>query len=140
MFAGTAISNDIDEANWKVSYQGVLPGQFITQPVERILRSIFKQKKHTSVVTRHSAKNDTLAKYDQISPPRSRRIWYEVDVDDNKNGNGEVPERLLYSNDGLLFAMFDHTIVIVVMASKVYEKKKQEKVMLSRVKNQMMFM
>jgi hypothetical protein len=129
VFTGTAISNQTDDANWIVSYHGMLPHQLITKPVERILRSILKEKNRTTIG--HRVTGDKSAELLRKLPSASGRIWYEVDLDDNGDNGG--PERLLYSNDGLFFAMFDHTFVIVVMESKVYEKKQQENVMLSTV-------
>lgn len=39
-------------------------------------------------------------------PAEPRRIWYEADI--NYSGGFRGTERILYSNDGLLFASYDH--------------------------------
>ena len=39
-------------------------------------------------------------------PAEPGRIWYEADI--NYSGGFRGTERILYSNDGLLFASYDH--------------------------------
>ena len=39
-------------------------------------------------------------------PAEPGRIWYEADI--NYSGGFRGAERILYSNDGLLFASYDH--------------------------------
>lgn len=39
-------------------------------------------------------------------PAEPGRIWYEADI--NYSGGFRETERILYSNDGLLFASYDH--------------------------------
>jgi hypothetical protein len=39
-------------------------------------------------------------------PDAPGRIWYEADI--NYNGGFRNRQRVLYSNDGLIFATYDH--------------------------------
>lgn len=39
-------------------------------------------------------------------PNAPGRVWYEADI--NYNGGYRNRERILYSNDGLIFATYDH--------------------------------
>ena len=44
-------------------------------------------------------------------PDAPDRVWYEADI--NYTGGYRGTERILYSNDGLLFVSYDHYITFV---------------------------
>lgn len=44
--------------------------------------------------------------YSKKLPESPRRMWYEADI--NYTGGYRNGHRILYSNDGLMFATYDH--------------------------------
>lgn len=66
--------------NWKGNLDEVLPGKMIGG-------DIYKNK-------------------DGKLPSKQGRIWYEADI--NYEGGYRNRHRILYSNDGLMFASYDH--------------------------------
>ena len=49
---------------------------------------------------------DRYLNYDLKLPVSRDRIWYEADI--NYTGGKRNRERILYSNDGLIFVTYDH--------------------------------
>ena len=49
---------------------------------------------------------DRNLNYDLKLPVSQGRIWYEADI--NYTGGKRNRERILYSNDGLIFVTYDH--------------------------------
>ncbi|MHB0938284.1 MAG: minor capsid protein [Armatimonadota bacterium] len=119
IFAGTAACSNSNEAHWKITGHDMLPQHGTVDIIQRMLESIPWQKNLISVAIGRSRDGDQYAKLIKETSSKSGRIWYEADLKDNKNIGG--PERLLYSNDGVILAMFDtiKTVLVVVVDNKV---------------------
>ncbi len=104
--AGTATINGINGADWCLRYTGDLPDNYITYSEAKNagyrtylgnLHLIAKGKLLTKGVYRN--KNGHL-------PTAPNRIWYEADI--NYKEGYRNSQRILYSNDGLIFVTYDH--------------------------------
>lgn len=103
--AGTATLNGTDGADWKLMYERILPDYYIEWGA--ILKLGWKLGKWPSnfapgkMITRgiYQNRNEHLLQ----SPGR---IWYEADIN-YKTGKRNT-QRVLWSNDGLIFVTYDH--------------------------------
>ena len=103
--AGTATIHGKDGADWMLFYYCLLPQYYITKeeaesfgwrrgkclsdycPGKTITRGIYKNK-------------------DEHLPSVPNRVWYEADI--NYVGGRRNEQRILWSNDGLIFVTYDH--------------------------------
>ncbi|MBR0466685.1 MAG: ribonuclease [Clostridia bacterium] len=104
--AGTATMNGRDGADWHLKNHEKLPDYYITAdqakelgwiPILGNLASACKGKMIFGGI--YQNRNGHL-------PKASDRIWYEADI--NYRFGYRNQQRVLYSNDGLLFVTFDH--------------------------------
>lgn len=104
--AGTATMRYRDGADWWLKYNGILPDYYITlkdaksfgyRPLLGNLADILPGKMITKGIYKN--KNGHL-------PSVSGRIWYEADI--NYDGGYRGDERIVYSNDGLVFVTYNH--------------------------------
>ena len=103
--AGTATINGINGADWSLKYDKKLPGYYITK--EKIIANGWRQGKLVSDYTdgkmvfggRYYNSNNHL-------PQTHKRIWYEADI--NYVSGKRNSQRILFSDDGLIFVTFDH--------------------------------
>ena len=58
---------------------------------------------------------------DEALPRKEGRIWYEADI--NYTGGYRNTERIIFSNDGLIFVTYDHfrTFIEVIGEEQMYE-------------------
>lgn len=103
--AGTATSNKTDGADWYLKYNNQLPEYYISKKELEILgwRVGKKPSKFAPNKMLHKGiyNND-----DNHLPDSSNRIWYEADI--NYTQGKRNGQRVLWSNDGLIFVTFDH--------------------------------
>ena len=103
--AGTATINGTDGADWKLMFEGILPEYYVSLqeaanagwrlgrwpsnfvPGKMITMGIFQNK------------NGHL-------PSAPNRQWYEADI--NYTSGRRNKQRVLWSNDGLVFVTYDH--------------------------------
>lgn len=103
--AGTATVQGINGADWVLKYTGKLPMYYITK--EEAELNGWKPSKWPSnfvpnkMITRGQYYND-----DDHLPSIPGRIWYEADIN-YKTGKRNF-QRVLWSNDGLIFVTYDH--------------------------------
>ena len=92
---------------WLKNY-GKLPGNYVTKKIAR--KNGWKAKKGNlaEVLPGSVIGGDVYHNDDGHLPSAPGRIWYEADFDYNSNFRGNC--RLVYSNDGLLFASYDHYV------------------------------
>ena len=104
--AGTATNNGTDGADWWIKNIGFLPSYYISlhdaknlgfKPILGNLNLITPGKMLTNGVYKN--RNGHL-------PDAPGRIWYEADI--NYAGGYRGMERILFSNDGLIFVTYDH--------------------------------
>ena len=106
LLAGTATNAGTNGADWYLKIYGKLLGYYITQKMAEKLgyRSYLG---NLSIV----APNRMLFKgiyhnRNEHLPTAPSRIWYEADINYETGYRGT--ERILFSNDGLIFVTYDH--------------------------------
>lgn len=103
--AGNATKDGKQGADWWLKYVGLLPDYYIT--LEELYSAGWKHGKPPvkfapgKMITAGIYHND-----DGHLPQAPGRVWYEADInyyEGRRNGH-----RVLWSNDGLMFATYDH--------------------------------
>lgn len=103
--AGTATINGLAGADWYIKNHGILPPEYIDKA--SAINSEWKSGKWPSdfvpgkIITGGIYYND-----DGHLPSDTNRIWYEADI--NYKSGKRNSQRILWSNDGLIFATYDH--------------------------------
>ncbi len=104
--AGTATIKGIDGADWTVKYTKKLPEYYLTP--EQAKTNGWKPKL-ANLSTACPNKMIFGGEYyneNQHLPNKEGRIWYEADI--NFKYGYRNSQRLVYSNDGLVFVTYDH--------------------------------
>lgn len=106
LLAGTATQNGKDGADWWLRHYGMLPDYYMA-----------KQEAESKGWKSYLSKLDSIAPGMMITkrifenrnghlPLAPGRIWYEADI--NYTGGFRGLERILFSNDRLIFVTYDH--------------------------------
>lgn len=104
--AGNTTKDGNNGADWWLKYLGILPDYYITEEEAKKqgyrsylgnLGQVAPGKMLTKGV--YGNRNGHL-------PTMSGRVWYEADINYNKGYRNS--ERILFSNDGLIFITYDH--------------------------------
>lgn len=104
--SGTATINKTDGADWWLKHNNKLPDSYIKyedaiklgwKPILGNLASKCPDKQITN--GQHMNRNGHL-------PEKENRIWYEADI--NYKSGYRNNQRIVFSNDGLIFVTFDH--------------------------------
>lgn len=104
--AGTATQNKFDGADFWLKYKKSLPEYYITEkqasdsgyiPILGNLSVVAPNKMFSKGV--YNNRNGHL-------PSAPGRVWFEADI--NYKSGYRNSQRILYSNDGLMFATYDH--------------------------------
>ncbi len=64
------------------------------------------EKRHAAVFPRKMPAKGSVDTYKEKLPIEPGRIWYEADI--HYYGGRRGTDRVLYSNDGLIFVTYDH--------------------------------
>ena len=103
--AGTATINGIDGADWSLKYSGKLPAYYATK--EEAQANGWKPSKWPSNFVPNKMINSGPHYNDNGHLPSAPgRVWFEADINyklGKRNG-----QRILWSNDGLIFVTYDH--------------------------------
>ena len=83
-----------------------LPSNFITKQKAMALGWKSEQGNLWDVTDELSIGGDIFGNREGLLPKKSGRIWYECDV--NYHGGFRGAERIVYSNDGLIYYTKDH--------------------------------
>ena len=106
LLAGTATNNGVNGADWYLKKYGKLPGYYITP--DRAINKGWNRKKGDLYLKCpgkmiyggiYNNKNGHL-------PSAPNRIWYEADINYTSERRGT--DRIVFSNDGLIFVTYDH--------------------------------
>lgn len=106
VFAGEATNKGIDGADWHLKYNGNLPEYYISRddaknsgwdPGVNNLDDVCQNKMLFGGI--YLNRNGHL-------PDNESRVWYEADIDYTSGKRNR--ERILFSNDGLIFVTYDH--------------------------------
>lgn len=85
---------------------GRLPGNYISKRKAAELGWDSELGNLWKVTDRMSVGGDVFGNYERLLPEAKGRIWRECDI--NYRGGFRGPERLVYSNDGLIYYTADH--------------------------------
>lgn len=104
--AGKATNKGKDGADWWLKHYDELPDYYITETEAKQLGWVrYKGNLHKvapgKMITRGIYYNDN-----NHLPVENGRIWYEADINYEKGYRGN--DRILFSNDGLIFVTYDH--------------------------------
>lgn len=106
IYAGFATNKGANGADWYLKYKGKLPKYYITkESAEKLgyksyLGNLWNVAPGTMLVKgEYKNANKHL-------PEAINRIWYEADINYEYGYRGG--ERILFSNDGLIFVTYDH--------------------------------
>ena len=83
-----------------------LPHNFITKKEAQQLGWVSSEGNLWDVTDEMSIGGDKFGNYEGLLPKKNGRQWYECDV--NYRGGYRGSERILYSNDGLIYYTDDH--------------------------------
>ncbi|WP_158217544.1 RHS repeat-associated core domain-containing protein [Lottiidibacillus patelloidae] len=103
--AGKVLNSFDDVANY-VRKNGKLPDNYITKKEARILGWNPREGNLADVAPGKSIGGDIFKNKENLLPSSSGRVWYEADINYTSGFRGG--ERLLYSNDGLIYKTTDH--------------------------------
>lgn len=104
--AGTATDAGRDGVDLYVALFGVLPEYYLTQAEAKMLGWKKLKGNLAEVLPGKMIGGDIYENRNHRLPEAPGRIWYEADF--NYAGGFRNGCRLLYSNDGLIFATYDH--------------------------------
>lgn len=98
--------NGVDGADWTLMHESKLPNYYITREEAK---SKGWNSKFGNLKTKYPNKMISGGVYYNDNghlPMKNGRIWYEVDI--NYKGGYRNTQRLVYSNDGLIFVSYDY--------------------------------
>lgn len=106
LHAGTATNKGVDGADMWLTMYGILPDYYLTLSEAKALGYDSKKGNLGDIapgcmITKGVYRND-----DGHLPDETGRIWYEADINYVYGYRGA--ERILFSNDGLIFVTYDH--------------------------------
>ena len=105
VIAGKGTKDGINGADWQLKFNGILPGYYITDKELATLGW-----KHGKSPEKYApGKMATMGIYQNKNghlPVAPGRIWYEADI--NYYNGRRNAQRILWSNDGLIFVTYDH--------------------------------
>ena len=104
--AGTATEMGVEGADAYLIYTGHLPDYYVNKSTAYALGWKKKHKQLDSVLPGKMIGGDLYTNDDNKLPSAPGRIWYEADM--NYDGGKRNRQRILYSNDGLVFVSYDH--------------------------------
>ncbi len=103
--AGTATNMGYNGADAQLFYHNVLPDYYVSKSIAAAA-GWNRKRKLSSVLPGKMIGGDIYHNRNLKLPVAPGRIWYEADI--NYEGGKRNRQRVLYSNDGLIFVTYDH--------------------------------
>lgn len=103
---GTATDWGMEGADAYLAYFGYLPDYYVDKDTAQKAGWQTTKKKLSSVLPGKMLGGDVFSNSAEKLPSAPGRIWYEADI--NYSGGKRNRQRILYSNDGLMFVTYDH--------------------------------
>ena len=103
---GTATDMGLDGADFYLMFFGALPGYYIDKKALNKLGWNNGKKKVSSILPGKMIGGDDYDNSDDKLPYAPDRKWYEADI--NYTSGKRNNQRIVYSNDGLIFVTYDH--------------------------------
>lgn len=104
--AGEATDDGTDGADWFLTYLGKLPDYYITKNEAKKLGWKNYLGNLNDVAPGRMIFGGIFYNDEGKLPQKKGRIWFEPDI--NYSGGWRNNERVLFSNDGLIFVTYDH--------------------------------
>ena len=103
---GAATDLGMEGADAYMFYYGRLPDYYVDK--ETVLKAGWQtiKKRLSSVLPGKTIGGDVFANSSNKLPSITGRIWYEADI--NYVSGKRNRQRIVYSNDGLMFVTYDH--------------------------------
>ncbi|NLO46520.1 MAG: phage head morphogenesis protein [Clostridiales bacterium] len=109
--AGTATQDGMNGADVSVKNTGKLPPNYITKQEARDMGWIPRHGNLHKIAPGKFIDGGIYQNKDGHLPQTPGRVWYEADI--NCDSGFRNTHRLLFSNDGLIFATYDHYTTFV---------------------------
>ncbi len=106
IFAGEATDKKQDGADWYLKYKACLPDYYISREQAELAGWNPKSGNLFEVLPNKMLLGGTHKNKNKHLPVEEGREWYEVDINYEK-GYRNI-QRIVYSNDGLMFVTYDH--------------------------------
>ena len=106
ILAGTATFDGLQGADYTIKQYGRLPDNYVTQETADAKGWRSKKGNLREILENATIGGDIYQNKNVKLPQMNGRIWYEADI--NYTGGYRNRQRLLYSNDGLMFVTYDH--------------------------------
>ena len=106
LFAGSATKDGKSGADWCLKYTGKLPNYYITKSKAKQLGWIAIKGNLSDVAPGYMITKGIYKNRNGKLPSKSGRVWYEADI--NYIGGYRNNDRILFSNDGLIFVTYNH--------------------------------
>ena len=104
--AGEATDWGMDGADFYIAYFGYLPDYYVDKQTAEDAGWKTIEKKFSSLFPGKMIGGDTYDNDNLKLPIAPGRVWYEADI--NYVSGKRNRQRIVYSNDGLIFATYDH--------------------------------
>ena len=104
--AGYATQDGLDGADYWLTHKGKLPENYLTKEEAKLLGWENKKGNLADVAKGKIIGGNIYHNRAGKLPQANGRIWYEADINYTSEYRGT--ERILYSNDGLVFVTYDH--------------------------------
>ena len=104
--AGYATQDGTAGADYWLKEYKQLPDNYITKDEAEVGGWIPREGNLNSLFPRKIVGGDEYSNWDGHLPSAAGRTWYEADI--NYTGGFRGIERVVYSNDGLVFVTYDH--------------------------------
>lgn len=105
ILAGTATIKGNNGADWHLVNSGELPNYYISK-TEALNQGWRQGKWPSNFIKNKSISGGIYYNNNGHLPNKSGRIWYEADI--NYKSGRRNSQRILWSNDGLIFVTYDH--------------------------------
>ena len=104
--AGYATQDGLNGADYWLTHKGKLPENYLTKEEAELLGWENKKGNLADVAEGKVIGGNIYQNREGKLPQANGRIWYEADINYTSGYRGT--ERILYSNDGLVFVTYDH--------------------------------
>ena len=104
--AGYATQHGTEGADYYLMHNGKLPDNYITKEQAAAMGWESQKGNLSEVANGKTIGGNIYENRNQKLPHANGRIWYEADINSTSGYRGN--ERILYSNDGVIFVTYDH--------------------------------
>ena len=120
LLVGTATSKGKNGADWWIAANNQLPPYYISEDEARALGWKAWKGNLAAVAPNRMLAKGVYRNDDGHLPDAPGRVWYEADINYTSGWRGS--ERILYSNDGLVFVTRDHYHTFIEIVSPTLTK------------------